>query len=46
MLNTDLHNKNQVLTKMTFEQFQKNCKKLNDGEDYSEEFLLSCYNSI
>jgi Sec7-like guanine-nucleotide exchange factor len=45
MLNTDLHNPN-MENKMSFEQFMKNCKKINNGQDLPEVFLKESYQDI
>ncbi|KAG6833469.1 hypothetical protein H0H87_006041 [Tephrocybe sp. NHM501043] len=44
MLNTDLHNP-QVRKRMTFEDYQRNLRQVNDGENFSPEFLVYCVNS-
>ncbi|PVV02865.1 hypothetical protein BB560_002671 [Smittium megazygosporum] len=45
MLNTDLHNP-QVKSRMTFEDFCKNLRGVNDGQDFSQNFLTMVYQSI
>lgn len=45
MLNTDLHN-DQVAKKMTLEQFVRNNRGINEGEDLPLEYLKSIYDSI
>ncbi|KAJ3741888.1 hypothetical protein DFH05DRAFT_1503047 [Lentinula detonsa] len=45
MLNTDLHNP-QVRKRMSFEEYQKNLRGVNDGSDFSPEFLQEIYDSI
>ena len=45
LLNSDLFN-NQVKNKMDERGFIKNNKGMNDGEDFTEEFLLKIYNRI
>jgi len=45
MLNTDLHNP-QNKTRMTCEQFVRNNRGLNDGEDLPKEMLEALYNQI
>ncbi|KAG6854954.1 hypothetical protein C0991_009777 [Blastosporella zonata] len=45
MLNTDLHNP-QVRKRMTFEDYQRNLRQVNDGDNFSPEFLQSIYDSI
>ncbi|KAL7550670.1 hypothetical protein ACHAWF_013916 [Thalassiosira exigua] len=47
MLNTDLHNPNMKEEKrMTLEQFIRNNRGINDGEDLPVQFLTSLYNEI
>jgi len=47
MLNTDLHNENmQDDKRMTVEQFVRNNRGINDGQDLPEAFLVILYNSI
>ena len=45
MLNTDQHNP-QVKKRMTFEDFSRNTRGVNDGVDFSKEYLLSIFNAI
>ncbi|KAG6819604.1 hypothetical protein H0H93_010328 [Arthromyces matolae] len=45
MLNTDLHNP-QVRKRMTIEDYQRNLRQVNDGENFSPEFLQNIYDSI
>jgi len=45
MLNTDLHN-NQVKKKMTLEEWIRNQRKTNNGEDFPPEFLTEMYHRI
>jgi len=45
MLHTDQHN-DQVKKKMTVEEFIRNNRKINDGEDLPEEMLVDLYKSI
>ena len=45
MLNTDLY-KPILKEKMSVEGFMKNCKGVNDGENFTAEFLTACYNSL
>ncbi|KAG7086681.1 hypothetical protein E1B28_002619 [Marasmius oreades] len=45
LLNTDLHNP-QVRKRMTIEDYQRNLRGVNDGQDFSSEFLRSIYDSI
>ncbi|EKM82858.1 hypothetical protein AGABI1DRAFT_118287 [Agaricus bisporus var. burnettii JB137-S8] len=45
MLNTDLHNP-QIRKRMTIEDYQKNLRGVNDGTDFSPEFLQNIYDSI
>ncbi|GBE82378.1 Uncharacterized protein SCP_0407620 [Sparassis crispa] len=45
MLNTDLHNP-QVRKRMTIEDYTRNLKGVNDGSDFSAEFLQNVYDSI
>ncbi|KAG6909836.1 hypothetical protein DXG01_015109 [Tephrocybe rancida] len=45
MLNTDLHNP-QVRKRMTFEDYQRNLRQVNDGDNFSPEFLQNIYDSI
>ncbi|GMI44056.1 hypothetical protein TrCOL_g2864 [Triparma columacea] len=47
MLNTDLHNENMKEEKrMKVEEFVRNNRGINDGQDLPEEFLINLYNSI
>lgn len=47
MLNTDLHNPSIAEDKrMTLQQFIKNNRGINDGEDLPEEFLIKLYGEI
>jgi golgi-specific brefeldin A-resistance guanine nucleotide exchange factor 1 len=46
MLNTDQHKAKDIPEKMTLEQFKRQCKKINDGDDLPEEFLKECYTDI
>lgn len=45
MLNTDLHNP-QVRKRMTIEDYQRNLRGVNDGSDFSPEYLQAIYDSI
>ncbi|KAJ7632227.1 hypothetical protein FB45DRAFT_989797 [Roridomyces roridus] len=45
MLNTDLHNP-QVRKRMSFEDYQKNLRGVNNNTDFSPEFLQNIYDSI
>ncbi|KAH0584078.1 hypothetical protein H2248_009651 [Termitomyces sp. 'cryptogamus'] len=45
MLNTDLHNP-QVRKRMTIEDYQRNLRQVNDGDNFSPEFLQNIYDSI
>ncbi|KAI0047968.1 hypothetical protein FA95DRAFT_1540484 [Auriscalpium vulgare] len=45
MLNTDLHNP-QVRKRMTIEDYQRNLRGVNDGADFSPEYLQALYDSI
>ncbi|OLY78073.1 hypothetical protein AYI68_g7888 [Smittium mucronatum] len=45
MLNTDLHNP-QVKNRMKFEDFSKNLRNENDGQDFSPTFLSEIYKAI
>ncbi|KAI0797843.1 Sec7-domain-containing protein [Abortiporus biennis] len=45
MLNTDLHNP-QIRKRMTIEDYTKNLRGVNDGADFSAEFLQNIYDSI
>ncbi|TFK42763.1 Sec7-like domain is implicated in guanine nucleotide exchange function [Crucibulum laeve] len=45
MLNTDLHNP-QVRKRMTIEDYQRNLRGVNDGSDFTPEFLQNIYDSI
>lgn len=45
MLNTDLHNA-QVKKKMTEEEFIKNNRRINDGQDLPREYLSQLFSSI
>ncbi|KAI6110037.1 hypothetical protein F5141DRAFT_822489 [Pisolithus sp. B1] len=45
MLNTDLHNP-QIRKRMTIEDYQRNLRGVNGGENFSPEFLQSIYDSI
>ncbi|KAF9262202.1 Sec7-domain-containing protein [Marasmius fiardii PR-910] len=45
MLNTDLHNP-VVRKRMTIEDYQRNLRGVNDGHDFSAEFLQTIYDSI
>ncbi|KAF7720322.1 Sec7 domain-containing protein [Penicillium ucsense] len=47
MLNTDLYNPNvKAQNRMTFLSFSRNLRGVNDGKDFSEEFLKEIYDSI
>lgn len=46
MLNTDLHNPRYKGKRMTVEQFIKNNKGINNGEDLSEDLLTEVYTQI
>ncbi|KAJ7470334.1 hypothetical protein FB451DRAFT_1339866 [Mycena latifolia] len=45
LLNTDLHNP-QVRKRMSFEDYQKNLRGVNNNTDFSPEFLQNIYDSI
>ncbi|KAH9997514.1 Sec7-like domain protein [Russula vinacea] len=45
MLNTDLHNP-QVRKRMSVEDYQRNLRGVNDGSDFSSEYLQAVYDSI
>ncbi|KAF5358079.1 hypothetical protein D9756_001747 [Leucocoprinus leucothites] len=45
LLNTDLHNP-QIRKRMTIEDYQRNLRGVNDGSDFSPEFLQNIYDSI
>ncbi|KAI0831147.1 Sec7-domain-containing protein [Trametes gibbosa] len=45
MLNTDLHNP-QIRKRMSIEDYMRNLKGVNDGTDFSSEYLLNIYESI
>ncbi|KAF9452840.1 Sec7-like domain is implicated in guanine nucleotide exchange function [Macrolepiota fuliginosa MF-IS2] len=45
LLNTDLHNP-QIRKRMSIEDYQKNLRGVNDGSDFSPEFLQNIYDSI
>jgi brefeldin A-resistance guanine nucleotide exchange factor 1 len=45
MLNTDLHNK-QVKKRMALEDYRKNLRGVNDGQDFDPEYLSQIYDSI
>lgn len=45
MLNTDLHNES-IKKKMTLEDFVRNCRGINGGEDLPKWFLSQVYDSI
>ncbi|KAJ4501838.1 hypothetical protein C8R41DRAFT_873085 [Lentinula lateritia] len=45
LLNTDLHNP-QVRKRMSFEEYQRNLRGVNDGSDFSPEFLQEIYDTI
>ncbi|KAF5365564.1 hypothetical protein D9757_010895 [Collybiopsis confluens] len=45
ILNTDLHNP-QVKKRMSTEEYQRNLRGVNDGSDFSSEFLQEIYDSI
>ncbi|KAI0721619.1 Sec7-domain-containing protein [Cerioporus squamosus] len=45
MLNTDQHNP-QIRKRMTLEDYKRNLKGVNDGSDFSDEFLSNTYESI
>ncbi|PBK77654.1 Sec7-domain-containing protein [Armillaria solidipes] len=45
MLNTDLHNP-QVRKRMSFEEYQKNLRGVNDKGDFPAEYLQNIYDSI
>jgi len=47
MLNTDLHNPSiELKKKITLEQFIRNNRGINNGKDFSSEFLTKIYNEI
>ncbi|KAH8108152.1 Sec7-domain-containing protein [Cristinia sonorae] len=45
MLNTDLHNP-QVRKRMSIDDYKRNLRGVNDGSDFSPEYLQSIYDSI
>ncbi|KIM57067.1 hypothetical protein SCLCIDRAFT_1219736 [Scleroderma citrinum Foug A] len=45
MLNTDLHNP-QIRKRMTIEDYQRNLRGVNGGDNFSPEFLQNIYDSI
>ncbi|KAF5372839.1 hypothetical protein D9758_001701 [Tetrapyrgos nigripes] len=45
MLNTDLHNP-QIRKRMSFEEYQRNLRGVNDGSDFAPEYLQNIYDSI
>ncbi|KAG1819513.1 uncharacterized protein BJ212DRAFT_1445963 [Suillus subaureus] len=45
MLNTDLHNP-QIRKRMTIEDYKRNLRGVNDGTNFSPEFLQNIYDSI
>ncbi|EKM55633.1 uncharacterized protein PHACADRAFT_121344 [Phanerochaete carnosa HHB-10118-sp] len=45
LLNTDLHNP-QIRKRMTIEDYMRNLRGVNDGSDFSQEYLLDIYESI
>mmetsp|Transcript_8323 Transcript_8323/g.16940 ORF Transcript_8323/g.16940 Transcript_8323/m.16940 type:complete len:1580 (-) Transcript_8323:60-4799(-) len=45
MLNTDLHNES-VKKKMSFEDFVRNCRGINEGEDIPKNYLRTIFDSI
>ena len=45
MLNTDQHNP-QVKRRMSFQDYSRNVRGLNSGEDFSPEYLQSIYSAI
>ncbi|TRM59389.1 hypothetical protein BD626DRAFT_550235 [Schizophyllum amplum] len=45
MLNTDQHSP-QVRKRMTFEDYTKNLRGVNDGDDFTEDYLRNIYDSI
>ncbi|KAI0340495.1 Sec7-domain-containing protein [Trametopsis cervina] len=45
MLNTDLHNP-QIRKRMTIEDYMRNLRGVNDGSDFTSEYLLDIYESI
>ncbi|KAI0273816.1 hypothetical protein BC834DRAFT_855713 [Gloeopeniophorella convolvens] len=45
MLNTDLHNP-QVRKRMSIEDYRRNLRGVNDGSDFSPEYLQAVYDSI
>ncbi|GBB94028.1 hypothetical protein RclHR1_02280001 [Rhizophagus clarus] len=45
MLNTDLHNP-QVRRRMTIEDYMKNLREVNNGKDFSPEYLNAIYDAI
>ncbi|KDR81436.1 hypothetical protein GALMADRAFT_239340 [Galerina marginata CBS 339.88] len=45
MLNTDQHNP-QIRKRMTIDDYKRNLRGVNDGSDFSAEFLQSIYDSI
>ena len=46
MLNTDAHNKNYKQKRMTKEEFIRNNRGINDGQNLPEEFLVDIYEEI
>ncbi|KAL1746973.1 hypothetical protein HDZ31DRAFT_32906 [Schizophyllum fasciatum] len=45
MLNTDQHSP-QIRKRMTFEDYSKNLRGVNDGQDFTEEYLRKIYENI
>ncbi|KZT03523.1 Sec7-domain-containing protein [Laetiporus sulphureus 93-53] len=45
LLNTDLHNP-QITKRMTIDDYKRNLKGVNDGSDFSSEYLQNIYDSI
>ncbi|KZT56706.1 Sec7-domain-containing protein [Calocera cornea HHB12733] len=46
MLNTDLHNPQNSKKRMTLEEYGRNLRGVNDGENFSSEFVSNIYESI
>jgi golgi-specific brefeldin A-resistance guanine nucleotide exchange factor 1 len=46
MLNTDLYNPQNRARRMTFEDYRRNLRGVNDNADFSDSFLQNIYDSI
>ena len=42
MLNTDLHSPQNVKRRMTVEDYMRNLRGVNDGQDFAPAYLVSC----